>query len=533
MILKDERGFSFVELMTIIVILCIITIASYPIIISVLKDTKTGLYKDNIKELERASMAWATKNAKDLPDDAKDARFLTIDKLYKDGFIKNKEIADPRHDGEYMSGCIMVKKNKDGQYKAKFYELSCSEAGKDYVPKMKVVKEAKETYEVNSEKPYEMPVLEATSVTGKTLEVKYPIIKKDGALTTYVEGTKVGEKYQLIYTVKDPVNGLTAKKEFQVEVVDTKDPVITLHGEKIGYEEEVILGSDYEIPQATVTDNSLETLKVKTSTDLNTKIPGNYEVVYTATDSHDNLGIFVLKIKVVKDEMPRENQIIIDNASVLPGDGILKKQKNSAYTFAGNNPNNYIRFNGDLWRILRVDNKGIKIVRHTPITAMQWSNKNSTHIDDSLIYDYLNQSYVKTLTEIENINSKIRFNMSVLDLNKITTLEQLRREESKIQTTKTLSVGLLTMSDYMMASRNPTCTASGVNCAEDNYLTKTSPYWFSHMTSERNHMYVGTSGGITTALPTETYDIYPVIYLEGYQTFLGTGTELDPYIIQN
>lgn len=533
MILKDERGFSFVELMTIIVILCIITVASYPIIISVLKDTKTGLYKDNIKELERASMAWATKNAKDLPDDAKDARFLTIEKLYKAGFIKNKEIADPRYDGEYMSGCIMVKKNKDGQYKAKFYELSCSEAGKDYVPKIEVLKDAKDTYEVNSEKAYEMPKLKATSVTGEALEVNYPIIKKNGALSTYVEGTKVGEKYQLIYTVKDPVNGLTAKKEFQVEVVDTKDPIITVHGETNGYVEEVTVGSDYQIPEASVRDNSLESLKINVSTDLNTKMPGNYEVVYTATDSHDNLGIFVLKVNVVKDEMPKENQIIIDNASVLPGDGVLKKQKNSTYTFAGANPNNYIKFHQELWRILTVDNKGIKIVRYTPIGAMQWSNKNSTHIDDSLIYDYLNQTYLKTISEVDYINDKVRFNISALDLNKITTLEQLKREESKIQTTKTLSVGLLTMSDYVMASNSQTCKANGEGCIVSNYLVKSSPYWFSHMTGDRSQMYVGTSSGITTALPTETHDIYPVIYLEGYQTFLGTGTENDPYIIQN
>lgn len=533
MILKDERGFSFVELMTIIVILCIITIASYPIIISVLKDTKTGLYKENIKELERASMAWATKNAKDLPDDAKDARFLTIEKLYKAGFIKNKEIADPRYDGESMSGCIMVKKNKDGQYKAKFYELSCSDAGKEYVPKIEVVKDAKATYEVNSEKPYEMPKLKATSVTGAVLDVEYPIIKKDGALTTYVEGTKVGEKYQLIYTVKDPVNGLTAKKEFHVEVVDTKNPIITVHGETNGYLEEVTVGSDYQIPEASVRDNSLESLKLNISTDLNTKMPGNYEVVYTATDSHENLGIFVLKVNVVKDEMPKENQIIIDNASVLPGDGVLKKQQNSTYTFAGTNPNNYIKFNQELWRILTVDNKGIKIVRHAPIKAMQWSNKNSTHIDDSLIYDYLNQTYLKTVSEIENLNDRVRFNISAIDLKNITTFEQLKREESKIQTAKTLSVGLPTMSDYVMASNNQSCLANGENCATSNYLAKANPYWFSHMTSDRNNMYVGTNGGITTALPTEAYDVYPVIYLEGYQTFLGTGTENDPYIIQN
>lgn len=533
MIPKDERGFSFVELMTIIVILCIITIASYPIIISVVKDTKTGLYKENIKELERASMAWATKNAKNLPDDEKDARFLTIEKLYKDGFIKNEEVVDPRREGEYISGCIIVKKNKDGQYKAKFHELSCNEAGKDYRPKIKVVKDAKKTYEVNSEVAYEMPKIEATSITGKTLEVEYPIIKKDGALTTYVEGTKVGETYQLIYTVKDPVNGLSSKKEFTVKIVDTKAPVITVDGETKGYTEEIVLGNNYDIPEAIVQDNSLENLKVNISTDLNTKMPGNYEVVYTATDSHENLGIFVLKVNVVKDEMPKENQIIIDNASVLPGDGVLKKQQNSTYTFAGTNPNNYIKFNQELWRILTVDNKGIKIVRHAPIKAMQWSNKKSTHIDDSLIYNYLNQTYLKTISEIENLNDKVRFNISAVDLKNMTTFEQLKREESKIQTAKMLSVGLLTMSDYIMASNNQTCLANGENCTASNYLVKAKSYWLSHMTSDRNNMYLSTSSGITIAPPTEIHDVYPVLYLSGYHTFLGTGTETDPYIIQN
>lgn len=533
MILKDERGFSFVELMTIIVILCIITIASYPIVISVLKNTKVGLYKENIKELERASMAWAIKYAKDLPDDNRDARFLTIEKLYKDGFIENKEIIDPRHDGEYMSGCIMIKKNQDGQYKAKFYEKSCSEAGKDYVPKIRVIKDAKDTYEVNSKKEYEMPILKATSVTGSELKLNDPIIKKDGALTTGVKGTKPGEKYQLIYTVKDPVNGLSAKKEFHVTVVDTKDPVIIVNGEKNGYEEEVILGSDYEIPKATVIDNSKESLKAQISTDLNINMPGNYEVVYTAADHHDNLGIFVLKIKVIKDEMPKENQIIIDNASVLPGDGILKKQKNSTYIFAGTNPNNYIKFQGELWRILKVDNKGIKIVKDVPITEMSWSQKNSTHIDDSLIYRYLNQIYKKTLTERDNINSKMRFSISALDLNNITSITQLNKEESKFQTKDYLEVGLLSMSDYVMASSNPNCQANGIGCEVSNYLIKSSPYWLSHNSFDKINMYLVSDKGVITSHPTEIHDVYPVIYLKGYHTFLGTGTNLDPYIIQN
>lgn len=532
MIPKDERGFSFVELMTIMVILCIITIAAYPIIISVLKDTKKGLYKENVKELERASMAWAVKNVSDLPDNEKDARFLTIDKLYKSGFIKNAQISDPRRDGEYMSGCIVVKKNQDGQYKAKFYELSCNEAGKDYIPKIKVVKDAKETYEVNDTNPYEMPVLKATSVTGEELTVDYPIIKKDGAITTYVEGTRVGEKYQLIYTVKDPVNGLSAKQVFDVKVVDTKAPVITVNGEKNGYEEEIILGSSYKIPEATVSDNSLEKIKVKISTNLNTAMIGNYEIVYTATDSHDNLGIFVLKIKVVKDEMPKENQIIIDNASVLPGDGVLKKQKNSEYIFAGKNPNNYIQFQEDLWRILKVDTNGIKVIKETPVTTMKWSEKESTHIDDSLIYSYLNKTYVPTIMETQNINSKMRFPISALYLDSVTSLEQLKREESKIQT-EVVTAGLLTMSDYVLASNNAQCMANGTNCESENYLTKVNSYWTSHMTQDRTMMYMVSNHGIGTAAPTNVLDVYPVLYLKGYKTLLGTGTEVDPYKIQN
>ena len=146
----NNKGFSFVEMMTVCVILCVLVVASYPVIIRTLKQSKTSLYKENVKELERAGIAWATEHASNLPDDQTDARFMTIKQLHKLGYLPREQIIDPRNDDEYMSGCIVIQKDKQQQYQAKFTEQVCNEAGKQYRPKIQVVEAGSSTYEVNS-----------------------------------------------------------------------------------------------------------------------------------------------------------------------------------------------------------------------------------------------------------------------------------------------------------------------------------------------------------------------------------------------
>lgn len=524
-IIKNNQGFSLVELLSATVIVSLLMLATYPVILLFTKQSKNQLYKQNVKQLERATIAWATEYYKDLPDDSNDARFKTIEELQKDGLIKEKQVIDPRNDKK-LNGCIMIRKDKNKQYRAKYEEKSCEELGKDYVPTIKVEKEASKTYEVNSLEEYQFPKLKATTVRGGNIEIPYPKIKKNGTPTTYIDATKVGDKFEITYQVKDPVNKLKAKYQYTVTIVDTTSPKIEVLGQTKGFSEEVAVGENYEIPTSFVTDNSNQKVNVKVSTNLNTSMPGEYEIVYTATDRNDNLGLLLIKVTVIESKLTEQNEIIITNMEALPGDGTLKKLNNYEYIFQGLNPNNYLKWNQELWRIIKIDSNGLKIIKNTPLQAISWSKKSTTMMEQSLIYTALND-YVSTLPK-EFIQTRVKWNSGNIPTLIPNDINGLKRYESNLEWRESKGASLLNVSDYIEASLN-NCISNINTCKNQNYLAMYQNAWTMNPVESQVKMYVVGSNGIEMKNVSETANIYPILYLRGYQTLKGTGMLNDPY----
>ena len=526
----NNSGFSLIEILATTVVVCILIIATYPIIILFTKQSKENLYKQNVRELERASIAWATEHYQDLPNDNSDARFKTIKELQDDGLIKKELVKDPRN-GKTLNGCVMVRKNKDNQYHAEYQETTCEELGKEYLPEIKVIKEASSTYEVNATEEYQFPKLKATTVRGGKLEISYPKIKKNGKPTTYIDAQKVGDKFEITYQVKDPVNKLTNKYQYTVTIVDTTDPQIQVLGQTKGFDEEISLGEHYEIPTPFVTDNSNQKVKVKVSTDLNTSIPGKYEIVYTATDQNDNLGLLLITVHVTENKLSEQNEIIVTNMEALPGDGNLKKVSNREYIFQGSNPNNYLKFNNELWRIIKIDSNGLKIIKNSPLKEMVWSNKNTTMMEQSLVYTDLN-SYISMLpNELTNsIQKRIQWNTGNIPYPITNDMKSLIRFETNLEWKDSMGAGLLNVSDYINASQNE-CISNLQTCKDKNYLSIYQNVWTMNPVENQAKMYVVGNHGIEMKSVGEKANLYPVLYLRGYQTLMGTGTINDPYEI--
>lgn len=515
MITKNNKGFSFVEMLTIIVIIAIVTLAAYPVILAVLHNSKTKLYKQNVASIERAAKSWAIENADSLPDDMSDARFLTISKLADQGYIKNKYIYDPRND-EVMDGCVLVKKNNQQQYVTEYKEDRCEIVGKDYLPQVKVLSNSSKTYELNSKKDYKYPELEAKTILGEDIDVPKPIIKKNGRVVSKLKNDKLGDKYTLVYKIKDPNNELVATKKFDVEIVDKTDPVIKVLGQTKGFNEEIIVGSDYQIPKAIVTDNSKKKLDVSVSTNLNVKMKGNYEIVYRSIDDSDNMGIFVINVKVIDSKLLEENEIIVSNALVLPGEGKLVKEDNNEYIFKGKNPNNYIKYNNELWRIIKLDQKGIKIVRNNPIKKSVWSSKNTNRFASSMV-----ESELKKYTSLldKKYLKTDNWDIGYIDIN--ANIKDIKRSESILNIKNEKMAGLINVSDYLNASLDGY-----------NYLNKNDIYWTFQSSNTDKGIYAIRNGEPILLPSVFEADIYPVVYLKGYKILLGTGTINDPYNIK-
>ena len=87
--------------------------------------------------------------------------------------------------------------------------------------------------------------------------------------------------------------------------------------------------------------------------------------------------------------------------AVTEGDGLYADEYESGrYFYKGANPNNYITFNNETWRILSVEADGrIKIVRDELLPKRNWDSTSSNQWDrPSDIKTYLNGEYLESIT---------------------------------------------------------------------------------------------------------------------------------------
>ena len=76
---------------------------------------------------------------------------------------------------------------------------------------------------------------------------------------------------------------------------------------------------------------------------------------------------------------------------VTVGDGLYKDEyENGKYFYKGGNPDNYITFNGEEWRILSINSNGtVKIIRSDSIGNRQFNNYGMNSWSSSSLKTYL------------------------------------------------------------------------------------------------------------------------------------------------
>ena len=112
-------------------------------------------------------------------------------------------------------------------------------------------------------------------------------------------------------------------------------------------------------------------------------------------------------------------------------------------------------------------------------------------------------------------------------------------------TAYTGTVGLLSASDYILASTHANCTnyyyaynqkSSVYPCSTNNYLYKSSGslWWIMNGHTNGNARCFGTTtsnAALKNQPATNSYAVYPVVTLKNTTTFLGAGTSSNPYTI--
>ena len=284
----------------------------------------------------------------------------------------------------------------------------------------------------------------------------------------------------------------------------------------------------------------------------------------------------------------------VDVTPVTEGDGLYEDEyEEGRYVYRGSNPNNYIMFNNELWRIISKEADGTyKIIRNDVLSnrAFDAANHRSTDnnsyctnpqsgcgvyaavsgtfsspsgsqggtvTEDSSIKIYLNDDYY-----VNNINETAKGQMTSHSFNigAVEYLDESGAEADSIEKNIagekmyqwTGNVGLANVSDILRASTNPLCTSAttsynGTNECNSNYLldsgtANTLLYWTINANSTESFDnahgiwgaagYKGSNMGLYATLSIDTAaSPRPVVFLKSDITLNGSGTSEDPFII--
>ena len=247
--------------------------------------------------------------------------------------------------------------------------------------------------------------------------------------------------------------------------------------------------------------------------------------------------------------------------------------------YVGANPNNYVEFNGETWRIIGVFGSNLKLVRDDILTEYSFDNKTTAQgietnfgtndWTNSYLREFLNDYYYegKTITchseasgakeatnatiicpDINKINESAKsmiqntmwnlggFVYGTKPVNEIYTKEKGTKVHRGHATKSSDYIGLIYPSDYGFASTGGSCSQNPFSgtCKINNWLYNGVRYWtISPSLSGSGSVFsVSGSGNLYDCSALIRLGVRPSLYLKSdVKVVGGTGTSSDPYIL--
>ena len=227
--------------------------------------------------------------------------------------------------------------------------------------------------------------------------------------------------------------------------------------------------------------------------------------------------------------------------------------------YYGADPNNYVTFNNELWRIIGVFNNiddgagkketRIKIARSESIGNYAWDSNAENEWSTATLNTYLNGTYINSLsTESQAMIGNAKWNLGGsstyegLYANNYYTFERGTTVYSGHSTEWTGKIALMYPSDYMYAGDLSKCSKDGyywntdqTNCRDTSWLRNTSNYqWtLSPDSSDSSGVFlVGDSGLVGRYIVPLSSASRPVLYLSSTVEITGgDGTSENPFTL--
>ena len=235
---------------------------------------------------------------------------------------------------------------------------------------------------------------------------------------------------------------------------------------------------------------------------------------------------------------------------VESGDGLYKDEyEDGKYTYKGANPNNYITFNNEMWRIISVDSNGlIKIMRNESIGNRAFDSGNSNDWETSDIKTYLNDTYLPTIISNQDKIVSHTWSIGAVTKNNSDLAGQIADENGT--QSQSVSVGMITVSEYLRANTN-TEQCGNLSINNTNKTTCLTTNWMYNIVPKGGNLWLispDASFWRTVFLVSDydagivytdyidgsgpgSGDVVPAVYLSSDISLSGSGTVSNPYRI--
>ena len=230
-----------------------------------------------------------------------------------------------------------------------------------------------------------------------------------------------------------------------------------------------------------------------------------------------------------------------DIETVTTGDGLYKDEYENRYFYRGKNPNNYIMFNGKLFRIISIEGDGIiKIMRYSDIQNQVWDSSGSNNWANASINKYLNGTYYNNLNSVAQ-SQIVSHDWSIGEVTDVNNdlADQINDENSSKWNGK---IALPTLSEFIRTNSNTDCNTVSkykndfLTCKNSTWMINNDDWWFlSPIANEYGYVFLLHSYGSISGYPAYAYDYRsnsPTLYLNSNIKLSGTGTQSNPYTIE-
>ena len=273
------------------------------------------------------------------------------------------------------------------------------------------------------------------------------------------------------------------------------------------------------------------------------------------TYDNTNSGLSSTNVQGAIDELynvcfpPKGSDTIADLLPSNPDE--LYKDEHGNIRYYGANPNNYVSFNNELWRIIGVIDGKIKIIRNDSIGNYAWASNGRNNWNNASLKSYLNGDYYNSINgTYKNMISEETYYLGGATGSNIPTFTasgyyNAERDSSQVYsgnpTSTTQHIGVMYPSDYGYAAGSICLSTALYNysttCKNSDYLFSGEYEWLqAPFARDSNHAAILSSAGKVYGdgvLNNSSYHaVRPVIYLKvETQITGGDGSQSSPFTI--